>query len=129
MVWFVVLLLLAGAGFYFYQKLIGIEREIRAEQEAEKARATVVKARQEPQIEVNDEAVKVEPVVESEEGAGLETQIVAAVAEQPGVKQTELYMKFAEVNKKQLQQLLKEMADSGVLKREKKGSSYLLFPA
>ena len=34
MFWFIVLLLVVGAGFYFYQKLISIEREIHAEQEA-----------------------------------------------------------------------------------------------
>ena len=39
MFWFIVLLLVAGAGFYFYQKLSTIEREIRAEQDAERARS------------------------------------------------------------------------------------------
>ena len=36
---------------------------------------------------------------------------------------------FADINKKQLQQLLKDLDDAGKLKREKEGSSYLLYPA
>ena len=46
MFWFIVLLLFVGAGFYFYQKMMTIEREIRAEQEIEKAHITVA---QEPE--------------------------------------------------------------------------------
>jgi uncharacterized iron-regulated membrane protein len=140
MFWFIVLLLLAGAGFYFYQKLMKIEREIRAEQEAEAARAAAAKAQQAEPEPIKAEPAKAAPVKKVEpataapavaagEESELESQIVAAVSNQPGLKQTELYTKFADINKKQLQQLLKEMADSGSLKREKKGSSYLVFPA
>jgi len=59
----------------------------------------------------------------------LEDEILAAVNNLPGVKQTELYDSFTDVTKKHLQQVLKEMDDSGKLKREKKGSSYLLYPS
>ena len=45
MFWFIILLLFVGAGFYFYQKMMAIEREIRAEQEIEKV---PVAAAQEP---------------------------------------------------------------------------------
>ena len=58
----------------------------------------------------------------------LEETILAEVTKQPGIKQTELYLFFAATNKKQLQQLIKEMADNGVLRREKQASSYLLYP-
>ena len=47
MFWFVLLLLLVGAGFYFYRKMMSIEREIRAEQEVEMASDTMA---QEPVV-------------------------------------------------------------------------------
>ncbi len=139
MFWFIVLLLLAGAGFYFYQKLMKIEREIRAEQETEAARAAAAKDVKPEKKAVEAEPAKAAPVkaepsaaaapaVEPAEDSELKSRIVAAVAGQPGLKQTELYAKFADINKKQMQQILKEMADNGALKREKKGSSYQVFP-
>jgi len=147
MFWVIVLLLLAGAGFYFYQKMMEIEKEIRAEQEAgqlsgddkqaeaeEEETVVAVEADAEGAVdppivtpEVEKMAAKAEPVVN--ESQGLESEILAAVKNLPGVKQTEIYTSFADINKKQLQLLLKEMDDSGKLKREKKGSSYLLYPA
>ncbi len=147
MFWVIVLLLLAGAGFYFYQKMMEIEKEIRAEQDAaqlsgdkKQAKAdkeeSAVAAEAEAQgavdppvvtPEVEKMAAKAEPVVN--ESQSLEGEILAAVKNLPGVKQTEIYTSFADINKKQLQLLLKEMDDSGKLKREKKGSSYLLYPA
>ncbi|WP_303720506.1 hypothetical protein [Malonomonas rubra] len=147
MFWFIALLLLAGAGFYFYQKMMAIEQEIRAEQEAETAASPVAEpvkeAAQEPVAEpeqTKEEAAdppivtpevekmtsKAEPV--DDESFSLEDEILAAVKNLPGMKQSEIYESFADVGKKQLQVLLKEMADSEKLKRERKGSSYLLFP-
>jgi CHASE3 domain sensor protein len=146
MFWFIVLLLLAGAGFYFYQKMMAIEREIRSEQEADSGAAQVVaKSAQgggtpEPEVveqkvsestivtpEVEKMTTKAEPV--ADDSSSLEDEILAAVKNLPGIKQTELYTSFADINRKQLQQMLKEMDENGKLKREKKGSSYLLYPA
>lgn len=141
MFWFIVLLLLAGAGFYFYQKMMDIEREIRAEQDTGQASAGVSAAAEpEPEPaeadnsdstlvtpEVDKMAAKVVPVADA--SFCLEDEILAAVENLPGIKQTELYSSFADVNKKQLQQLLKELDEAGKLKREKKGSSYLIYPA
>ena len=143
MFWFVVLLLLVGAGFYFYQKLTAIEAEIRAEQAAEKSEGTAPVAETRPQTETESQeeegivppvvtsevkkmAAKVEPV--ADEGMGVEDEILAAVANLPGIKQTDLYESFPELDKKRLQQLIKELADSGRLARYKQGSSYLLYP-
>ena len=144
MFWFIVLLLIAGAGFYFYQKLTTIEREIRAEQEAEKegvaASPAVNTVKSEPerrQEEVSDPpivssevermAVKATPV--SGEPLSLEDEVLSAVNNLPGVMQAELYNSFPDVDKKRLQQVFKELADSGKLRREKQGSSYVLHPA
>ncbi len=134
MFWFILLLLLVGAGFYFYRKMMSIEREIRAEQEVEMASDTMA---QEPVVveDVESEtaaAVVVEKKEETSAGeiepARVEEKVLAAIVKQPGIKQTELYTIFSAENKKQLQRVLKEMADNGQLKREKEGSSYLLFP-
>ncbi|SHI51662.1 hypothetical protein SAMN02745165_00284 [Malonomonas rubra DSM 5091] len=145
MFWFIVLLLLAGAGFYFYQKMMTIEREIREEQDAaqadaepvEEAKVEEVKAEEpaaeeasDPPVvtpEVEKMAAKAEPVADVE--MNLEDEILEAVKNLPGMKQTDIYTSFADVGKSQLQKLLKEMDDDGKLKREKKGSSYLLYPA
>jgi hypothetical protein len=142
MFWFVVLLLLVGAGFYLYQKLTAIEAEIRAEQAAEKSEvtatdgATPVRSEAEPQeegsippvvtSEVEGMSAKVAPV--DDEGMSVEDEIIAAVANLPGIMQSDLYASFPELDKKRLQQLIKELADSGQLARYKQGSSYLLYP-
>ena len=149
MFWFIALLLLVGAGFYFYQKMMAIEQEIRAEQEAEQPAPSVsepVKEKEqepapepEPEVAQDDEpdphvvtpevekmTAKADPV--ADEALSLEDEILAAVENLPGMKQTEIYESFTDVSKKQLQQLIKDMADSGKLKREKKGNSYLLYP-
>ncbi len=83
--------------------------------ESETAAAVVVEKKEETS------AGEIEP-------ARVEEKVLAAIAKQPGIKQTELYTIFSAENKKQLQRVLKEMADNGQLKREKEGSSYLLFP-
>lgn len=134
MFWFVILLLFVGAGFYFYQKMMTIEREIRAEQEIEKAHIAAVqepekRPEETPQKTVFDSELSPAAVApESAEPSTLEETILAEVTRQPGIKQTELYPAFADTNKKQLQKLVKGMADNGVLRREKQGSSYLLYP-
>ena len=140
MFWFIVLLLLAGAGFYFYQKLMVIEREIRADQDAEKAAeqsGPVVATTPVAAQETTDDPVIVTPEVEkmtsraapvADTDMSLEDEVLAAVANLPGIKQTELYASFTDVDKKQLQQMLKELDDAGKIRREKKGSSYLLYP-
>ncbi len=126
---FIVLLIVAGACFYFYQRLAALEQEIRAEQARARAAATAPAAPVvEKKVEPAPEAVE-EVVEEPAEPTTQEEAILAKVAGNPGMKQTELYGMFADVDRKQLQKLVKEMADGGQLKREKKGNSYLLYPA
>ncbi len=140
MLWFVVLLLIAGAGFYFYQKMLLIEREIRAEQAGAPETAKVPEVSPsdtEESVEDSSESVLVTPVVENmtpevapvgDADFDLADEVLAAVNNLPGIKQTELYVSFADINKKQLQITVKDLADQGQLKREKQGSSYLLYP-
>ena len=137
---FIVFLLLVGAGFYFYQKLKAIEAEIRAERKDESVHcpASQDSVASDPEKNVfEEEAVVVEPVAKSNvdpkpikaEMTGNEAAIIAVVKKQAGMKQTDLYVQLADINKKQLQQTVKDMTDNGVLRREKKGSSYLLYIA
>jgi hypothetical protein len=138
MFWFIVLLLVVGAGFYFYQKLISIEQEIHAEQEAysaalQKAEKTPGEVPTAKEADLEEEELDPEaasPAVTSEpsEPISLAEMICAEVNKQTGIKQTDLYPMFATTNKKQLQRLIKELADDGRLRREKRGSSYLLYP-
>lgn len=135
MFWFIVLLLILGAGFYFYQKLMVIEREIRAEQEndlfaqQESKSPEVVDEVQDSVLQPASEPQKVtnKPAVLQGDDA-LDVMLLEQIRQQPGIKQTELYSLFPDAGKKQLQQLLKEMNDTGRINREKQGSSYLLFP-
>lgn len=131
MFWFIILLLVVGAGFYFYQKMMAIEREIHAELDLAKAAVAPVQEPEKhhekgPETPLPD---PVSPALEVVESTTLKGTILAEVTKQPGMKQTELYPLFVDTNKKQLQQLLKEMADDGTLRREKQASSYLLYPA
>ncbi len=131
MFWFIILLLVVGAGFYFYQKLISIEREIYAEQEAYSA--ALQKAEKLPEdvpAEKDSNSEKSSSAVTSERGepTSLAEMICAEVNKQAGIKQTDLYPLFADTGKKQLQRLIKELTDDGRLRREKQGSSYLLYP-
>lgn len=146
MFWFIVLLLIAGAGFYFYQKLMAIEQEIRAEQASEAARASATAGDVPEETvagkEVHQKAVAVEPpgiVVEereptvaetpvADEGVTPEEEILAAVKNLPGIKQTALYESFSDIEKKKFQRMVKKLTDEGQLKREKEGSSYVLHP-
>ncbi len=139
---FIVFLLLLGAGFYFYQKLKAIEIEIRTERADKSFHSPVAPSTAactpEPEQNIFDSAscgVKAEPVAtvapepEKTEATSLQDAILTAVKNQEGMKQTELYELFSATNKKQLQQLVKDMADNDLLRREKKGSSYLLHVA
>ena len=135
---FIVLLIVAGACFYFYQRLTALEQEIRAEQARARAAAVAAEPPKSTENETpNPFEEKVEPVsvpveevvAEPAEPVTLEEAILAEVAKNSGMKQTELYGMFGDTDKKQLQRIVKELADSGQLKREKQGNSYLLYPA
>ncbi|HEY5674481.1 MAG TPA: hypothetical protein VIR78_12295 [Malonomonas sp.] len=136
MFWFIMLLLVAGAGFYFYQKLTTIEREIRTEQAAEKARAVASSAEvvepEQPEEVPELVAVEREPTIAETPVpvvfASFEDEILAAINNLPGIRQTELSASFPDVEKKKFQQTLKKLADDGSVRREKEGSSYQLFP-
>ena len=145
---FFVLLVVIGACFYFYQKITALEQEIRAEQA--RAKAAAVQPQAPPVTEVQEPVVEkakpAEPVVATKakpaakaksaakskkptEDKNLKDAVAAAVAKTPGMKQPELYTIFADTHRKQLQRAVKELAESGKIKREKQGNTFLLYPA
>ncbi|PLX92202.1 MAG: hypothetical protein C0621_09965 [Desulfuromonas sp.] len=132
MLWFLLFIVLIGAGFYFYQELLTIQREIREEQqaalesEAEVVADKAVPAAEEEAGEADENAA--EPAVVEEEPT-LEGALLKAVSAAPGLLQSEIYPEFPDYTRKQLQQALRKLEDAGALRREKQGSSYLLFPA
>ncbi len=134
---FLILLLCAliAAGYYVYRRLLKIEREIRGDQvttAAEDAKPSLVTEAEPSKAEAEPSTVDPlpEPVAHdvAPEGVGLREQIELAIAARPGLAQTELYGKFPDVERRELQKLLRELDQSGELRREKKGSSYLLYP-
>jgi uncharacterized membrane protein len=78
------------------------------------------------------EAVEREPTIAEtpvpDESLSTEDEIIAAVKNLPGIKQTELYESFPDVEKKKFQLAVKQLADKGIVRREKVGSSYQLYP-
>lgn len=136
MFWFIVLLLLAGGGFYVYSKLREMERQIRAEQEREKelaqqqsvvATETTAPAAQQDASPMA--ATATVPAAASTAADTDEQKILAAVQRQPGIVQSELYALLPAMSKRQQQQLIKQLADDGKLKRKAHRSSYQLYPA
>lgn len=134
--WFLLLLVVVAGGIYLYQKLLAIEQEIRREQynptpvSTEESGDEVVKAEVAPPI--FKEQVKLEPAVpddnEDSESGGLEEGLLKVVTDLPGLLQTELYALFPGEERKRLQALLLRLDRKGLIKREKKKSSYRVFP-
>lgn len=126
---FFILLLIAFivAGYYIYQRLLKVEREIRADQ-----RALV----DEDDSVIEPDVVPVPPksvlkVADSDallEAVGLKEQITSVVEGSPGLAQVEIYDKFPDENRRELQKLLRQLDQGGQLRREKKGSSYRIYP-
>ena len=126
---FFILLLLAfiAAGYYVYQRLLKIEREIRADQSVlvEEEDSAIVPdigpASPEPAQKVADSDALAEEI-------GLKEQIMSAVEGSPGLAQAEIYDKFPGEDRRELQKLLRQLDQNGQLRREKKGSSYMIYP-
>jgi len=134
--WFLLLLVVVAGGIYLYQKLLAIEQEIRREQVAptpvrqDEPGDEVVKPEVAPPI--FKEQVKLEPAVpdndDSSEPVSLEDGLLKVVTDLPGLLQTELYALFPGEERKRLQALLLRLDNKGVIRREKKKSSYRVFP-
>jgi hypothetical protein len=108
----------AAAGYYGYRKLVEIEEEIREELASKGMAADEETPPQEPP----------KPVVPKKETkpATLEDQILEHIRLQPGVLQTDLYKQFPDSDRKAVQKVLLKMDRTGVIKRTKDKSTYVL---
>lgn len=124
---FFILLLVAliCGGYFVYQRLKEIEREIRAEQQMQKQEEPQT-ASQAVDAPVEEKAEEENPVAARQGGLGV--LILQAVARTPGVTQVELYADFPDEERRELQRQLRELDREGRVRREKQGSSYRLYP-
>ncbi|MBD1400934.1 hypothetical protein [Pelovirga terrestris] len=130
MFWIVLLLILLGGSFYFYQRMVALEQEIRAEQEREKE----LQAQQVNQESAAAAPKKIEPALvgaaaENPATEMAENPILQCVCAHPGVVQADLYADVPQLNKKQAQQMIRELVDAGKIRRERLGSSFKLYLA
>lgn len=130
MLWFILLLILMGGTFYFYQRMRALEREIQAAQALEKTRQ---------QYTPKEAAAGSEPL--SPPASGLQTAsfsakqplnsaqdpLVTAIQSQPGVRQADIYAILPELGKRQIQQTIRQLEGEGKIRRERSGSSYQLY--
>jgi len=130
MFWFVLLLILLGGGFYFYQRMISLEQEIRAEQEREKVQQAS-QGEVETSVAASHENESAQPAVAAAATDGSEGEvdnpIVRLIDEKPGVVQSDVYADLPQLNKKQVQQMIRELVDEGKIRRERLGSSFKLY--
>lgn len=133
MFWFVLLLILLGGGFYFYQRMTALEQEIRAEQLREKEQHQAAQGSDEKAViaPLEEQAApsprrsdaSVAPAVAEEENS-----VLRLICVQPGVVQAGIYVDLPQLNKKQVQQIIRELVAAGKIRRERLGSSFKLYP-
>ena len=105
------------------------EEVVAEEVVAEEVVAEEVVAEEVVAEEVVAEEVVAEEVVAEEGGLdALSWRILQKVMENPGLLQTKLYKKFPREKRKNLQAVLLQLDNEKVLRREKNGNSYRLFP-
>jgi len=75
-------------------------------------------------VDVQDES----KVPSEETYDALTWRVLQRVMEQPGIMQTEIYGLFPKENRKHLQATLLQLDKENVLRREKEGNTYRLFP-
>jgi hypothetical protein len=130
MFWFVLLLILLGGGFYFYQRLVALEQEIRAEQEREKElQAKLVNQEAAVAVAHDKESVPADAAADNPVAEVVDNPILRLVCAHPGVVQADLYADVPQLNKKQAQQMIRELVDAGKIRRERMGSSFKLYLA
>jgi hypothetical protein len=123
MFWFILLLLIIGTGFYLNSSAREVDPEIKFSREQPSVPEKVEPAAQSVAAVARTDSVSGQADVDP-----FEIQILEIVASTPGMKQTDLYPQMTAVGKKALQQMIRDLAAGGKLRREKSGSSYLLYP-
>ncbi|MBW6511889.1 MAG: hypothetical protein K0A93_07205 [Desulfuromonadaceae bacterium] len=115
--WILLWLVVAGC-FGLYRQLRRIEGEIFAEIAQDKE----IRRSEKPVTP----SVPNRDVVNDEDSQ--KRRIMMFVASLPGCSQKEVYAHFSEIDRDNLQKILRGMAHDGLLRRERAGSSYRLYP-
>lgn len=128
--WFLLFLVVVAGGIYLYQRLLSIEQEIRQEHkaQAEEVKEEEIVIKTPPVVEPIKEGVDSTASDEVDEPVSLEESLLTVINDLPGLLQTELYALFPDSERKKLQALLLKLDRKGLIRREKKNSSYRVFP-
>ena len=121
-----VLLVVAGLGTFFYRQNQAKHVETSQDDSVANCCATHVTPAEEPVAEENDDEAGEVPSPEKYDA--LTWRVLQRVMEQPGIIQTEIYAMFPRENRKHLQATLLQLDKENVLKREKEGNTYRLYP-
>jgi flagellar biosynthesis/type III secretory pathway M-ring protein FliF/YscJ len=129
--WVLLLLLLGIVVIFAIVRLRELEREIRAEQSA--ATASPTSAAKPAAPEPGHKQATARPANDlqqsgTEESESLRMRLLRLVMQQPGIIQTEIYAHFAPQERRDIQNLLRELDQQKMLRREKRGSTYALYP-
>lgn len=115
--WILLLLVVVGC-FWSYRQLRCLEGEILTEiaQDKEKRRS---EKPTEPPVPHQDAA---------NDDDSQKRRIMTFVTSLPGCSQKDVYAHFPEIDRDNLQKMLRGMAHDGLVRRERAGSSYRLYP-
>lgn len=128
MTFFVATAGLVVAGYFGYRKLQKIEDEIREDLESrDEAETSGAGIGETPEMKPVVKKEMPSPVNEASKEE-IEALVMEKVRQSPGLLQTEIYDAFADRYRKELQGMMLKMDREGRLHREKKGSTYRLFP-
>lgn len=128
MTFFVATAGLVVAGYFGYRKLQKIEDEIREDLKSRnEIEATGAGIGKKPEMKPLEKKEMPSPVNEASKEE-IEALVLEKVRQSPGILQTEIYDAFADRYRKELQGMLLKMDREGLVRREKKGSTYQLFP-
>ena len=133
MFWFILFLVVLGAGFYFYQRMTTLERQIRVEQALEKERQDSELSTTTPATEVASAPVTTSKTASASIPPGDQSvdkgqdPVLMAIHSQPGVLQADIYDQLPQFNRRQIQQMIRQLVEDGKVRREREGSSYQLY--
>ena len=133
MFWFILFLVLLGAGFYFYQRMTALERQIRAEQALEKEHqqaqqpGTASGAGPVSGAEKTSRTVPASTASDEQSVDTAQDPVFSVIHSQPGVLQADIYDQLPQFSKRQTQQMIRQLVKDGKIRRERTGSSYQLY--
>lgn len=118
---------LVVAGYFGYRKLQKIEDEIREDLESrDETETSEAGTGKTPEMKPVVKKEMPSPVNEASKEE-IEALVLEKVRQSPGILQTEIYDTFADRYRKELQGMLLKMDREGLVRREKKGSTYRVF--